>query len=256
MNEFTEPVGQEELDRMVDGELTDEEQRMLLSRLEASPENWKRLALAYVEAQMWQTTFRQTVPDAGAVPAPASTIVDAQSQTADTHGQRVRKLASVLTSVTVAVLLVSVGFGLGSWLNDRDRTFGEGHIAGVDQSESGLEVADPEAAPTFETVVVNDEPAPEPETVNPSVVQFVVHDGRSDEAQFVNVPFHDDSVPLDEVFNVSETSVPENVREVLQQTGHEIVEEQGFLPVALPDGRQVVFPVNQVRVRNMARIYQ
>lgn len=256
MNEFTETIGQDELDRMVDGELTDEEQRLLLSRVEASPDEWKRLALAYVEAQTWQNTFRQTVPDASTVPSPSSVDMDTRPQNADSS-ERDRKLVPLLMTVTVAVLLLSVGVGLGSWLSDRGATSGEGEFAGVDEPTPSVEAVDPEAVPTFETVVVNDEPAPDgPEVVNPSVVQFVVHDGRSDDAQLVSVPFRDESVPLDEVFNTAETSVPADLRDVLQKTGHEIVEEQGFLPVALPDGRQVVFPVNQVRVRNMARIYQ
>ncbi len=44
----------EELDRLVDGELTHEERRALIARLEADPDGWRRCAVAFLEAQAWR----------------------------------------------------------------------------------------------------------------------------------------------------------------------------------------------------------
>jgi hypothetical protein len=45
------------LDRLVDGELLDTERRLLLQRLEAEPDGWRRCALAFLEAQAWHDSL-------------------------------------------------------------------------------------------------------------------------------------------------------------------------------------------------------
>ena len=42
------------LDRLVDGELTDEQEREILLQLERDPSGWRRCALAFLEARCWQ----------------------------------------------------------------------------------------------------------------------------------------------------------------------------------------------------------
>ena len=62
----------EELDLLVDGQLNDEERRRLLSRLDATPDGWRRCALSFVEAQMWQQDL------GGIVPKRQADVADAQ----------------------------------------------------------------------------------------------------------------------------------------------------------------------------------
>ena len=245
MNEFTQPVGQEELDRMVDGELTEEQQQSFLARLEDSPVEWKRLALAYAEAQVWKSSFRETVSTADVRPAPVS------SEVAPTPRSQ-----SVLSRVVFATVLLACGFGLGAVVNQPAGSAGTIADSMTDEDDSAVSGGSEDTAPSDSELAAHDASSDADQAVNPSIVQFVVHDGRSDTAQMVNVPFHDESVPLDEVFSANEPTVPDHIRELLQQTGIEIEEEQGVWPLALPDGRQVVFPVNQVRIRNGGRIYQ
>ncbi len=238
MNEFAQPISQQALDRMVDGDLTDDEQKMLLSQIDESPGDWQRLALTYVEAQVWQSTFRQTVSTADVAHVPEMPPDPAA-----------RKSPGItLAGLAVAVGLLISGFGIGIWVNKPAGTDRESESVAIDNSAREPVSGDsmPIAPEEREARLVT----------SPSNIQFVLHDGQSDEAKVLNVPVHDTSVPLDEVFSTNVPSVPEHVREMLRQTGHEVVEERGFLPVALPDGRQVVFPVNHVRVRNGARIYQ
>src|SRR3954468_9995588 len=59
------PVDDRLIDRLVDGELRDEERRELLLRLDAEPGGWRQCALAFLEAQSWRATFR---PLAAAAP--------------------------------------------------------------------------------------------------------------------------------------------------------------------------------------------
>jgi hypothetical protein len=45
------------------------------------------------------------------------------------------------------------------------------------------------------------------------------------------------------------SSVPENVRRHWKRRGYELVEERRYLPAKLPDGRQVMVPVNEVKMK-------
>src|SRR5262245_61132861 len=64
------------LDRLVDGELNDEERRELLLRLERTPDGWRRCAMAFLEGQAWRSEAKAMVhgPDATVRPAPAHAI--------------------------------------------------------------------------------------------------------------------------------------------------------------------------------------
>ena len=55
MNAPTNDASQ--IDLLVDGELPAEARRALLSRLDASPDGWRRCALAFLEAQAWRESF-------------------------------------------------------------------------------------------------------------------------------------------------------------------------------------------------------
>ncbi len=55
--EFT-PEELRQLDLLVDGELADAARRQLLTTLEARPDGWRRLALAFLEAQSWGSGLR------------------------------------------------------------------------------------------------------------------------------------------------------------------------------------------------------
>ena len=64
-------------DRLVDDELSEEERRELLGRLDDEPGGWRRCALAFLEAQCWKQVARRSVDrndsrSAGVTPASAS----------------------------------------------------------------------------------------------------------------------------------------------------------------------------------------
>src|SRR5271165_540757 len=50
---------QRQLDRLVDGELSEADRRVLLLKLEHEPEGWRNCALAFLEAQCWQAELGQ-----------------------------------------------------------------------------------------------------------------------------------------------------------------------------------------------------
>src|SRR5689334_11682113 len=50
-------------DRLVDGELTPSERRQLLTALDDRPEDWRRCAIAFLEAQSWREGLGQIARD-------------------------------------------------------------------------------------------------------------------------------------------------------------------------------------------------
>jgi hypothetical protein len=59
------------VDRLVDGELREEERRELLLRLDSEPDGWRHCALAFLEAQEWRAAF---APLTVTAPAPAPRV--------------------------------------------------------------------------------------------------------------------------------------------------------------------------------------
>ncbi|QVL32141.1 hypothetical protein KIH39_25445 [Telmatocola sphagniphila] len=61
------------IDRLVDGELPEQDRQALLRRLEIEPDGWRTCALTFLEAQTWRATFREVAE------APRQEIMPAKS---------------------------------------------------------------------------------------------------------------------------------------------------------------------------------
>ncbi len=120
-------VSDEELDQLVDGELTDAEQRDLLQRLEHSPDGWRRCALAFLEAQAWQREFLRLAAgerqlDGGASrpacwPAQCATASHASAELTPggrQKGRSDRSRRSAWSRWSVAAVVVLAAFVLGA----------------------------------------------------------------------------------------------------------------------------------------------
>ena len=46
------------IDRMIDGEMSPQQLRTCIERLDSAPEGWRQCALAFLEAQSWGEAFR------------------------------------------------------------------------------------------------------------------------------------------------------------------------------------------------------
>ena len=62
-----------QIDSLIDGELSPEARRELLARLDESPDGWRRLALAFLEAQAWRESFAEAAREAP-LPMPIAAI--------------------------------------------------------------------------------------------------------------------------------------------------------------------------------------
>lgn len=274
MSRFNEPFdeqaadsvefSQAEIDRLVDGELSDDQQKSLLRRLDDSPTGWRRLALAYVEASVWknQLALDMTKSDSdSAAPLPSqcesSNTNKASSDLATAHRPDTPRQSTIASAfAAVAVLIV---FGLGIWLG---RTRIElpaqpSQIAdNVEQPQTIVADTQPENQPDQPaSTIANNADLPLPKTV-----QIIYSDGQSDVLRVVDVPLSN-SVALespqqfDEFWNRRESVIPAELRAELERSGHQIRESHDFWPAQLPDGRAVVIPVSQIHVANNPLAY-
>ena len=253
-----------EIDRLVDGELSEEQQRSLLQRLENSPAGWRELALAYVEASVWKDQFSQGTPNAvpntaALLPAPAESLTVNRAtadQTPALHPGTHQQATLASTFAVVAVLLV---FGLGIWLGRTQIEIPSRPSQIADHAEAprtNAADAQPQHQPDESTTTV----AQNADPPFPKTVQFIYSDGQSDVLRVVDVPISTSvaggsSQQLDEFWNRPESAIPAELRAELEKSGHQIHESRDFWPAQLPDGRAVVIPVSQVHVANNPLAY-
>jgi hypothetical protein len=138
------------IDRLVDGELSGDERRELLAALDAQPDGWRRCALAFLEAQTWQSELKWIV-------APVAIETTNTSVATAASAQPSRRYGGAWLAAAAALL---VAFGLGRPLGVGERTeLDDAQLAGVEEAAS-IPPADigEERLPTGDavTLVVND----------------------------------------------------------------------------------------------------
>lgn len=101
------------IDRLVDGELSSDERRQLLTSLEAQPDGWRRCALAFVEAQTWRSTMGGLLQEREAPAEPSSAITVGQSGSAGASPSRSESSRLHLGTWIAVAASVVVAFGLG-----------------------------------------------------------------------------------------------------------------------------------------------
>ena len=274
MSTFEEPFDEQltdsdfvrraEIDRLVDGELSGEQQRSLLKRLEDSPTGWENLALAYVEAAAWKSHFSRQPAIAGSATAGSTPVATespiakaASPEFAATHKSNSRGQSSATSAfAAVAVLLV---FGLDIWLG-RTRIELPGQPNGIADRTDAPSSETPHSRPQEEQITALYDDEDRDALPVPMTVQVVYSDGQSDVWRVVDIPIAD-SVPgdgskqLDEFWNRRESAIPTELRAELENAGHRITESRNFWPAQLPDGRSVVIPVSQVHVANSPLVF-
>ncbi len=224
MNESTSPNVDILLDRLVDGELSKDERHQLLESFGKRPENWRRCALAFLEAQAWREEMKQVGRERTAIQhaeSPAPAVISKEKS----------RLSSMAMWLAMAASLL-VAFGLG-WLQHENRT----QVAGGPTS-SGSQVASvppPSQATTPGGAKSND-----------AVTLFVKDDnGRM---QPVRVPLVDASA-LDKELGVTfQTGVPDDFRNQLKNNGYTVQSKRQYAPLWLENGRPMILPVEDTNI--------
>lgn len=207
---MTDMVNDLEIQRCIDGELSEDQQRALLTRLEGTPDGWRRLALAFVENQVWGEGSQAIIDS---VPNQAATRVRGAAP----------RLSRRLAAAAAVVIAIGVGFVAG-------RRWGP--------AVSGPVVAGAGEASTAGDWARGDRPAPQP-VMN---LEFV-SDSESDPDMTIPVYDRHDLGP--EYWDEPEI-VPADVRQALFRRGYDVSQQREFVSIPLSDGRQIAVPVDTV----------
>jgi len=217
---------QNELDLLVDGELSEDRRRSLLSRLERDPKSWRQLALTFVENQVWKGGFQRIVSDSPMTDSfedesEKATVIDGIKLTNRTSSRF--RYRDVFLAVTVLIAL-GAGYLLG------------GKFSSVSAPENRTE-----NTPWPELVILPDQPSPS------SDARIVPVHGNANIPKDLKVIDWDDRPPRwSESLN---PSLPPEFLNALRKSGLAVEENRELVPFLLEDGRSMFVPVNHVRMK-------
>jgi hypothetical protein len=226
------------LDRLVDGELSSEDRRQLLKRLDLQPGGWRACALAFLEAQTWRAAAGSFV-DAGSGFAAPPARYGARVKPAPNHPslRRLTLAAAVLAAFGVGVILGNRRGDEGQPLAERPSIHREGAAAiGPMASE--------EDAPS---------PKPQPDAADQDMqIVGLVRFGDDAEAQRV-VPIVAGPGLDEEWLRAQPQLLPDYARRQLERQGWQVKQGRQLVSVELQDGSQVTIPLDSVRYQFVGR---
>jgi hypothetical protein len=237
-----------DFDRLVDGELSEEERRRLLTSLDKEPGGWRRCALAFLEAQCWNDSFAGWADKikADATKQPESPAAQPTAAYAKKRSPWAGHLGTVLSVAASFFVALWIGSAFHDWNAQPRQGFVQKTPIGVDavvnnannvnnvNNVRAVTPAQPAEAKPWQLV-----------TVSPSNEQ----NNRA-----INVPARERQ-QLDEQWRNTPTAIPGDVMEALARTGRQVQQRRELVPVNLQDGRQMVMPVDKVDVHYVGRTY-
>jgi hypothetical protein len=199
-----------DFDRLVDGELSPDEYRRLVSSLDTAPDGWKRLGCAFLEGQAWRQ-------DLAPLPVVEKAPLRAQPWWMRPSPQWL--------AMAAALMLV---FALGTQ---------------IDQAQSRLFPPGGERVAVRPQSPVAAAPAPAPGS---GEMRVLVNRPGVD-ARPTEVPVFDVNKIDPQVWQFS-TELPDDVVKELESMGGKVVRERCLLPMHLDDGRTIVIPIERIEV--------
>ncbi len=200
------------LDRLVDGELNLAQQRSLLKTIDAVPGGWKRCALAFLESRAWEEALAGTTSD------PASTTRTVTGRTERRRPAARRSWWVAAASVAAMLVGMVIGGQTARW-----RTESVSPVAGAgDARQAATEPRD-----------------------DPAAWRLVVDtaDGKT-----VLPVYSPDAARAPNVGETASDRWWNELSRELKQVGQPLDERQRWYSVSLDDGRQVLIPVDELRL--------
>lgn len=228
------------IDRLVDGELSGDERRQLLAKLEAEPNGWRRCALAFIEAQTWRSALGGFADDA----------------IANENAAAQKNLAANATENVSSVN--NSHFNWGTWLAVAASVvvaFGLGRQSGAMRSER-ISV-DRQMASTPADPSPRDNAIAAPATRHGDAVTLVVND-RAGVPQRIEVPLVEGRELGGAFGDVPHWSSPELDRQ-LDERGLDLTARRRYAPIYFEQENKIVpmvVPVDDAIVRPaMRKVY-
>jgi hypothetical protein len=251
------------LDRLVDGELSLAERRVLFSAIEAQPDGWRRCAMAFLEAQAWKDDIAMLVPaELSRINGAPTTHVGESLRvhdlsvahnhpTADAFRKSESQVAFAGNHSTIwpRILATAATVGLAFFLGVAVRGYWS---VAPNQPTSGAVVDNHSLANANSTQTLNQKSSSSdgvaaPASLMPTITMTVVNKNGDGEQQF-EIPVVE-ADRLDAGWLASRpAAIPPQAVEELRRRGYRIDEQRLLVPVVLDDGRRAILPFDQAEI--------
>jgi len=225
-------------DLLVDGELSEARRRELLLGLDDEPNGWRRCALAFLEAQAWKEDFSPIAP----APQPEKRPAVASRPGPSWLSRHGGTLLAMAASFLVALVLGMQMHGLFS--SPGPTASPPVELAGREPQGIGEAAISPESPQPPDDE--NDRPEERP-TV-PGIPWRMV---RTDSFQLPP------AVPRERIddgwLDSLPPAIPEAVVRQWENDGHRVERNRELVPYRMPDGRQLVVPIDKYQVHYVGR---
>ena len=231
VNEFRRDEGRI-LDRLVDGELSQDQRRELLAALDDEPGAWRRCALAFLEAQTWRWQLSQRAAEPLVAQAATSAPAAPRNATRSRWGVSLAIAASLFVAFVLGVRYQSAGQRL-----EPDN---------VARSAPRLDEAEPVALAQTDGGPAAG--AAQSDGEQEETISLTLADGADDESEIqlpVTSAGEDDSD-----WAQNESALPLELLQSLQQAGLEVNRQYRFMPIDLSDGRRLVVPIEEIEIHD------
>ena len=200
------------LQRLVDSELTGDEIQTLLHSAEVNPQQWKEIAVAFVENQRWQSEFQRLSgdpPKTVAQPAPAK--------------ESAGPSASWWFSMAAGILLA---LGMGFY-------FGKSEFAPVGMADATTENS------SLETPAVT-------QTVYRPNYHMRLQDNDGNNMVSSEIPIFDRRTAREAGVDMRPQPISAQLRDQLLQQGYHTSQDVEYVSGRLGDGRKFVVPIRTI----------
>jgi hypothetical protein len=214
------------IDALVCGELPEDERRELVSWLEADASRWRACGLAFLEAQVWAEALETEgsgfrVQGSGERGQRSEVGSQKALVVGTVHRAGGRSWLAPLIVLAASIAAFMCGLGFQQWRQG--------------SRESEPPIARPDLPLDQSPLATGPLVASVPVTGGPlgnisATIQFPV-------------------LPVEASAGQAASSVPDHVRRQWERRGYELVEQRRYLPARLPDGKQVMVPVNEVKMK-------
>lgn len=215
-------------DRLVDGELSAADRRSLLESLDSRPNGWRQCALAFLEAQSWQSELRDFTATKTATSSMSPEVHRNLVAPIATPKRRTVWAAAEIFTVAAALLLA---FKLGGSHRSSGVPFAANQTAAPNNQMASAPTAGSAANPVKPGDAIN---------------LWVRDDGG--QMKKVRVPLVDANTLDHEYGTIFQTGVPDDVRNELKNEGYTVQSKRQYAPMWLDNGRPMVVPVEDTKI--------
>lgn len=243
-----------DLDRLVDGELSERARRELLAQLDRGSDGWRRLALSFLESQCWQETARGFAePDSAEAPPASTGRPSLSSSLSRPRGDGTARSWMTAPLAMAASFLVAFALGvlLRSAWQQHDAPPSMPFARSGDRAFSDALAARQAAAAAQSRQRADSRPADLAAAENPRAHPASVADDAAEVWLPVDLANAGDDLEVN-----PGPAVPQRVLDSFRRLGHRIETHRSLWPIELKNGQRAFVPVDEVEIHYVGNTYQ